>query len=132
MGMLKEGKSAGVEPDECYNIMGKGDQQAGIVKKSTKKKKEFRRNRRSQASISMAIDGRSFCFCSDILCTSLKEGFENGIWLVEIVVDHVDEEASIHEFSDQIVGGGVRLIKLGPLLAEFEGLVLEAGQQKPK
>lgn len=41
MGMLKEGKSAGVEPDECYNIIGKGDQQAGITRKSTEKKKCF-------------------------------------------------------------------------------------------
>jgi len=80
----------------------------------------------------MAIDGRGFRFRCDILCTSLEEGFENGIWLMEIVVDHIDEEASIHEFSDQVLGGGVSLIKLGPLLTEFEGLVLEADQQKPE
>lgn len=80
----------------------------------------------------MAIDGRGFRFRCDILCTSLEERFENGVWLVEIVVDHVDEEASIHEFSDHILGGGVSLVKLRPLLAEFEGLVLEADQQKPK
>lgn len=37
----------------------------------------------------------------------------------------VDQEGSFHEFRDELLGGRVVFIELGPLRAKFEGLVLE-------
>lgn len=61
----------------------------------------------------------------EVFGTSFEKGFEDSLKFVEVVVYDVDKERGVHNIGYQFPRRRVRLIHLGPLLSEFESLILE-------
>ena len=54
----------------------------------------------------------------------LPEGLEDRARLLVVVVHDVDKEEAVHELRDELAGGRVGFVVLGPLTAEFVRFVL--------
>ena len=59
-----------------------------------------------------------------IVCGSLEERLEDGVRLLVVVVHDVDKEEAVHELRDELAGGRIGFVVLGPLTAEFVRFVL--------
>lgn len=82
MGMLKEGKSAGVEPDECYNIIGKGDKQVRIAKKVQRGKNSFVVIGVHRPLYQWPLMAVAFAFAATYSAPALRKGLKmaSGSW----------------------------------------------------
>jgi hypothetical protein len=81
MGMLKEGQSAGVEPDECYNITGKGDQ-AGIAKRVQRRKNSLVVIGIHRPLYQWPLTAVAFAFAATYSAPALRKGLKmaSGSW----------------------------------------------------
>jgi hypothetical protein len=53
----------------------------------------------------------------------IKRG-KDGLWIAEIVVNHVDERIALHYVLDQCLTGRVLIIQFRPLYSELKCLIL--------
>jgi hypothetical protein len=60
---------------------------------------------------------------------TLKEGHEDSVWVLERVVDDVDEVELVHNLGDEAVGFRSVLVELGPLTTDREGFVLPSHER---
>ena len=60
-----------------------------------------------------------------VFLSSLDEGPEDGLLVVEVVVDDVDEEAGVHEVVDNLGRGRFGVVYFGPLLPKFVCFILK-------
>jgi hypothetical protein len=70
-------------------------------------------------AIGMSV-GKSFVSLGGFI-----ERGKDGLWIAEIVVNHVDERIALHHVLDQCLTGGALIIQFRPLHSELKCLVLQ-------
>lgn len=60
----------------------------------------------------------------DVVFAGFEEGREDRLRVLEVVVDHVDEEGLVHQLLNDLARGRGRLVEVAPLSAELVRLVL--------